>query len=81
MMPLEELLYMKASISMAVAAASLAYGAWLARAALISESARPPCMPQNFLFAGVSSVPSSSRMLPVPWMRIAQLTASPAFSW
>ena len=43
-------------------------------------SERGPCFAQNFLAAGVSTVPSSTMMLPFVSIRIAQLIASAALS-
>ena len=49
-------------------------------AARTKASDRGPCAAQNFLEAGVSTVPSRTMMLPLVSIRIAQLIASAAFS-
>eukprot|EP00320_Phaeocystis_rex_P002795 CAMPEP_0119056938 /NCGR_PEP_ID=MMETSP1178-20130426/1499_1 /TAXON_ID=33656 /ORGANISM="unid sp, Strain CCMP2000" /LENGTH=113 /DNA_ID=CAMNT_0007037721 /DNA_START=509 /DNA_END=850 /DNA_ORIENTATION=- len=78
-MPFEEDEYMNESISVAASHASDAsVVSFLASRTRLRE--RGPCVAQNFFEAGVSMVPSSTMMLPLVSIRIAQLMASAAFS-
>jgi hypothetical protein len=79
-MPLDEDEYMNESISVAAKKASAASDGASFFAALTSASDLGPCAPQNFFASGVSTVPSSTMILPFVSIRIAQLSASAALS-